>query len=632
MTRSISTLQESPITLAREALWRVQRKWVRRQFSARLSSGECPVRFRRVGYYDLMRQCSGGQDAALWLDFANAICQGEFRFLGYETAKLGTQPAWNLDFVSGKTWPQQPSDRVRVVRHDSSDVKVPWELSRLQFLPGLGKAFLASGDTRYRRRAMELLSDWIDRNPVGIGVNWTIAMEAALRAISICLTLDLLAPFSEQEREWQRRVELSLWQHVLYIEGHSEFSHLSRSNHYLSNIAGLYALSVFLESAQMARVQRQCHAALEKEIRLQVYEDGGDYEASTGYHVLVTQMFALPWLLARAGGDSFSSEYEDRLTRMFAWIAQIADCHGRLPLVGDCDDGRVELLADDLEQMRLPVRQRHALSVKSLLRLGEELFPARNRRGDKPSTATSGTCTVLPDSGIALARCGEAEVIFLAMPNGMSGKGSHTHNDKLSVVVRLAGEELFCDSGTGCYTRDAQFRNRLRSTPAHNTIVIDGEEQNRIDISPAQLFRIGHDAQVTRIVQRLTEDGGRILEASHSGYAWLGVQHSRLLTLRKDALYIDDQISGTGEHEFDIFFHVPPIWTVQMASHGTQSTCCLAGPGTVTMRWRSPVAIEVRSEETVISPAYGVTIPASRIRVQGRGALPLTVTTQIGWC
>lgn len=623
---------ESPLTLAREALWRVQRKWLRRQFPARLSSGECPVRLRRVGYYDCVRRCDASDNAVLWLDFAEAICRGEFRFPGYETAKLGTHPAWDVDFVSGKSWPQQPSNELRLIRHDGSDVKVPWELSRLQFLPVLGKAFAASGDARYRHRAMELLSDWIGRNPVGMGVNWTIAMEAALRAISICLTLDLLAPFAKHEWKWQRRVEHSLWQHVLYIEAHSEFSYLSRSNHYLSNIAGLYSLSVFLEGARMTRLRRQCRAALEKEIQLQVYEDGGDYEASTGYHVLVTQMFALPYLLARASGDRFSNEYQDRLARMFGWIAQLADGHGRLPLVGDCDDGRVELLADDLEQMCLPVRQRHALSVKSLLRLGEELFPTiRGCRAAKSGAATSGTCTVFPDSGIVLARCGEAEVMFLAMPNGMGGKGSHTHNDKLSVVVRLAGEELFCDSGTGCYTRDAVLRNRLRRTSAHNTVVIDGEEQNRIDGSAAQLFRIGHDAKVTRTEQRLTDNGGVALEASHLGYVRLGVRHSRSLTLRTDTLYIDDHIEGIGEHEFNIFFHVPPIWMVQTAGQGGQPSCCLVGPRTVTIRWRSPVAFEVRSEETVISPAYGLTIAASRIQVHGRGPLPLTVTTQISW-
>ena len=45
------------------------------------------------------------------------------------------------------------------------------------------------------------MTDWIVRNPVGIGVNWTLAMEAAFRGISLCLTMDLFGPLAE-EKPW----------------------------------------------------------------------------------------------------------------------------------------------------------------------------------------------------------------------------------------------------------------------------------------------------------------------------------------------------------------------------------------------------------------------------------------------
>ena len=40
-------------------------------------------------------------------------------------------------------------------------------------------------------------------------------MEAGLRAVSLCLTMDLLWPFSEQEKPWIDRVTASLWQHLV---------------------------------------------------------------------------------------------------------------------------------------------------------------------------------------------------------------------------------------------------------------------------------------------------------------------------------------------------------------------------------------------------------------------------------
>jgi len=96
----------------------------------------------------------------------------------------------------------------------------------------LGKAHLITGDERYRDAAKELLSDWMQANPVGVGVNWSLAMEAALRSMSICFLLNLLSPLRAEEQSWLTAVTSSLWQHLVYIEAHIEFSHLISSNHY----------------------------------------------------------------------------------------------------------------------------------------------------------------------------------------------------------------------------------------------------------------------------------------------------------------------------------------------------------------------------------------------------------------
>ena len=200
-------------------------------------------------------------------------------------------------------------------------------------------------------RHRDLLSNWIERNPVGVGVNWMIAMEAALRAISICLFLELAGPGSD-DAKWIGDVTLSLWHHLLFIEAHNEFSHLARSNHYLSNVVGLFCLSSFLHGPGMEQRRRYYRGLVEQEILSQVREDGGDFEASTGYHVLVQQMFTCAWLLMRSQEAQPSAEFSGRLERMYGFLAGLADQRGRVPHLGDCDDGRVELLSDDLEQMR----------------------------------------------------------------------------------------------------------------------------------------------------------------------------------------------------------------------------------------------------------------------------------------
>ncbi len=91
----------------------------------------------------------------------------------------------------------------------------------------------------------------------------------------------------------------------------------------------------------------------------------------------------------------------------------------------------------------------------------------------------------MPKSGVAVARAREAVAVFCAMPNGIGGKGSHTHCDKLSVILRLGADEVFCDGGSRCYTRSAELRNLYRSTKAHNTLAIDEVDQNIISPGPS---------------------------------------------------------------------------------------------------------------------------------------------------
>jgi Heparinase II/III-like protein/Heparinase II/III N-terminus len=651
--RPIGTLlrNESPITIAREALWRVGRLWERKRVLTVLQNGACDVRVRRVGYFRPEPQTCNASSRSTIQGIADLVADGKFPFLGYGTATLGIPPAWNRDFVSGKDWPLVDASRIKIVRHDGSDIKVPWELSRLQFLPVLAKAHLLTGVQRYRDIARALVSHWIDQNPVGVGVNWTTAMEVALRAISICFLLDLVWPLRPDEQLWLEKVTRSLWQHLLYIESNLEFSHIVRGNHYISNLIGLFCLSTFLDGPQIESRRKSYQRCIEGEILQQTYEDGGDYEASTGYHVLVTQMFTCALLMMKATGTPPAPEFITRLRKMYSFAAAIADASDRIPHIGDCDDGRVELLLDDLEQMlAVPLLQRTSLAISSLLGTGSMLFGdfdrgrledaawygLRSKKRTEMSTASSvalsrscPSIALFPQSGVAVLRHEGWEALYFAIPNGAHGKGSHTHNDKLSFVLRLNGEELFSDSGTGVYSREWARRNRFRSTAAHNTVLIDGVEQNRILPEAKYLFSLGNEAQVTPIqYQQIPE--GFILSASHFGYHQLNVTHCRRLKLTSDGLVVEDILVGTGEHQFELSLHISPRHRVEtQQSEGKRLFFRLEGFPSVSVVISSPVHLQLKIRPALISRSYGSSFSATCTAVRGRAILPVTVATRI---
>src|SRR5262249_19669874 len=143
--------------------------------------------------------------------------------------------------------------------------------------------------------------------------------------------------------------------------------------------------------------------------------------------------------------------------------------------------------------------------------------------------------SLLKESGIAVLRRGNARLVVSAMPNGIDGRGSHTHCDKLSFVLDVSGYEVFSDSGTCVYTRDRDTRNRFRATASHNTLMIDREDQNSLNHDPTMLFKIGNDATVNPL--SIDEQTGHVrISGSHRGYERLGCRHRREFTLDSASL------------------------------------------------------------------------------------------------
>ncbi len=638
--------RESTLTLLREAVWRTQKRWKRMRFQAEIKHAGCPVRYRPSGYYQPRPEQTPEAAQKAILKFSDLLRDGKFCWFGYGPVALGNPPRWNFDFVSGCEWTLAAAKSIPVMRHDGSDVKVPWELSRLQFLPVLGKAWLLSRQTRYRDLAKNLTDDWIEHNPVGWGINWTIAMEAALRGMSLCFLLQLLAPFSPSEQDWLQRTTKSLWEHLLFIEAHNELSHFRRSNHYLSNIIGLLHLSSSLTGPGMAARREKYRRLVESEMLCQVRDDGMDYEASTGYHLLVTQMFTSAWLVLRSEQRQMSPGFGDRLSRMYHVLHCLGDGQCRIPQVGDCDDGRVELLTDDLEQMTDDSwRERDSLRAGSWAGIGQALFKEEfSGRSDDIGwygldAGRDGTAVlacrppieIYSTSGIAVGCKGTAKLFFFAMPNGIFGKGSHTHNDKLSIVLKVAEHELFSDTGTFCYSRDAVLRNSFRSTLAHNTVQIGGAEQNRYATDPDHLFRMFDDARVSAIEWQETDSTIRF-SASHEGYSRLGVIHRRNVVLGLGELTMEDVIAGSGQHLFDAAWHLPATWHVQvLRGNGLELECFIGGPRTVKMNFSSVCAMHLECLPAMISRAYGATSEGTRIQIRANPVLPFVLLTRISW-
>jgi hypothetical protein len=287
---------------------------------------------------------------------------------------------WQLDFKSGYRWSERVWYRdVHFGDVPGADVKVPWELSRLQHLPMLALAFSGSGDLSWQREFQDQVLDWIAQNPPRFGVNWASTMDVGIRAANLALAYDLFsvsgavfdAPFSCV-------LCASLHDHAAHIAQNLEWSERKRANHYLGNIAGLLVAAAYLPASE------RCNAwlifgiqELLAETQRQFLPDGGHFEASTSYHSLCGEMVAVsaaiiaalptsriesalrtsPRLMTHgprlrpetivslharhaSSGRLLSEEFLERVGRAAAMTRSLMRTDGSVPQIGDNDSGR----------------------------------------------------------------------------------------------------------------------------------------------------------------------------------------------------------------------------------------------------------------------------------------------------
>jgi uncharacterized heparinase superfamily protein len=184
------------------------------------------------------------------------------------------------------------------------------------------------------------------------------------------------------------------------------------------------------------------------------------------------------------------------------------------------------------------------------LDIGAELFNDPSLKFPEQSSKA------FPDAGIYIMRSDDCYLCFNATGAGINGRGSHGHNDALSIEISARGRAFIVDPGTYVYTGDLKMRHEFRSTAYHSTVKIDAHEQNTTD--PNTPFVIGNEAHPRVLEWQSNENYDKVV-AEHYGYRRLGspVTHRRTVTFNKSesSWLIEDEFFGEGEHEFETWFH-----------------------------------------------------------------------------
>jgi len=502
---------------------------------------------------------------------------------------------WQLDFKSGYRWDNDTFYMdIRYGHKLGADVKVPWELSRFQHLSALAIAYKITGDEKYALEYVSQILDWIATNPPMFGVNWKCTMDVAIRVANWIFWFGCIKDWGDRQ-EWKEgfyRIFLnSLCDHLRFIPRNLEWSPTLTTNHYLSDIAGLLILASSTEGIfpESKRLRKFAIEELKKEMLKQVYPDGTDFEASTCYHRLVLEIFFYPvwWEVVhhrRFNGENyrevaeeiFDKAFVDRLYKMFDAVLYLLKPNGRMPQIGDNDNGQfVKLYSREVLDMRYLLAlgavffREPKFKVKEFFQMEEDTAEVEILYGEKGleiwdsldwNELANIKSRAFADSGWYVMRNDKDYVIVSCGPNGQNGNGGHAHNDKLSFELCVDGRDIIVDPGTYVYTSDPEWRNKFRSTAYHNTVMVDREEQNRF--YSQKLFGLLGCLGCNK-AKCLKWEEGHDEDVFVGEHHWrTGVKgpiiHRRQIRFKKKErqLEVNDRLKGKGKHYLEWNFQI----------------------------------------------------------------------------
>ena len=431
---------------------------------------------------------------------------------------------WQKDFKSGYRW--EAKDwywPLRLAEKEGGDIKVPWELGRLQHLPRLALFYHILPKLRadiFKEYCNQLL-DFAAQNPVRWGVQSMCPMDMGIRVANIVLSYSLFAAQGAAfSKDIQDVIEETLYDTCSHIfQWSDEFT----NNHYLADLGGLLYGSCLLHSDRCTnRWKRVADKGLLREFSKQFYEEGSNKEGSSFYHRLSSDIMG--WCLALIVHMEPETKIDiQRLEGTKNFLQALIRPDGLMTAVGDNDSGlffhlsltgvgekeqpndvhaTVSVLGAFFEGMvpESGYRMEHTLlreflpsvwglkpmicvpPAKSIPEgdiISEDLEYQINWNIPAPGNSLlQGIRTISFQSfGIYVFRSDRLYLCFNLSDNGQNGNGGHAHNDKLSFELFIDGKAIYEDPGTYVYTASEKLRDQYRSVKAHDTLYA-GIEQN----------------------------------------------------------------------------------------------------------------------------------------------------------
>lgn len=399
-------------------------------------------------------------------------------------------PVDAAEAIIAEGWARGPSDPVVITPpvpwDGGTSPDLSWMLHAWRPFEVYLRAYDASGDARWLQQAAAVAADWLQRGDRRNSRYAWYDMAAGQRAYRLAYLVDAMARDTTVPDQDLAVLAAAATEHAVRLLDEDFFA--GHSNHGYFQIAGMLALGKRLpEIPECVRAREIGLHRLRTMLAGQFGPDGVHLEHSPGYHAMMSQTLSTA-LASGLTDDPDVIATRDRAERSLAWFVM--------------PDGSYTGFGDTHHR---PVSPAYRADKKLAPAIIKERFATPVMR----SVASAGHIGRPPRQLVRKFAAGGYLVMRSRWPDGESDPGDaaylammgafhsrvHKHADDLSIVWWDAGRHLLVDAGRYGYVGGSlpkgseaarlgywyadPSRMYCESTRAHNTIEVDGRDQDR---------------------------------------------------------------------------------------------------------------------------------------------------------
>lgn len=505
----------------------------------------------------------------------------------------GYQPSYNYGKdINWEYWPVK-------------DNELRWQLHRHKWFTPMGKAYRISGDEKYAKEWTMQYIDWIRKNPLtpmtkehyelisagevkGNAENVRFAwrpLEVSNRLQDQTSQFLLFVPSPSFTPEFLTEFLVNYHKHAVHILG----NYSDQGNHLLFEAQRMiYAGAFFPEFKDAATWRKSGIDILNREIHVQVYPDGGQFELDPHYHLAAINIFCKALRMADVNGfrNEFPQGYLDTIESMITFYSNICFPDYSNPCFSDAKLGEK------------PAEVKNYKDWTKIFPGNEQIrwFATEGREGKRPENLSKG---FLKSGFFTFRNSWDKDATVMVLKAGPQGFW-HCQPDNGTFELWFNGKNLFPDSGAYVYAGEGEvmkLRNWFRQTMVHNTLTLDNKTLETTE-------------SVTKHWQ--PEGDVQILVTENPGYKDL--KHRRTVFFVDNTYFvIVDEAAGAAQGEVNLHYQLcegnvnldPKTLTVTSDFEGNSNVKlqCFAPKGTTLKTeegWRS-TAYRKRVERTAVA-------------------------------